>query len=134
YLGRERPGHTRMAGATLDVLVEVLIDAVDKDRDRRIERAQPRQEMAVGVAGGALHLDGGEIEKPNEMVNDAVQSLVGHQARQLRSDFQAVGPANMLERRRRDGREPQLRPRQRRGGEEGECLLAKDLVADWLLR
>src|SRR3989442_9467042 len=67
------------------------------------------------------------------MIDPAAQALVGDQAGQLRGHPQAIGPTEMLERRRGDRREPELRPGQGRGGEEGERLLAEDLVTDRLV-
>ena len=38
------------------MLVEVLVDSVDEDRQRRVERTQARHQMAIGVGGAALEL------------------------------------------------------------------------------
>ena len=50
-----------------------------------------------------------------------------------RVHLEPVGLAEMLQRGRRDRRQPDLRPRQRRGREERQRVLAEDLVADGLV-
>ena len=81
---RQLAGDARMARETFDVLVEVLVDAVDEDGHRRVDRAQARHEVAVGVGAAALELARREVEEADEMVDDAVELLVGDQARQTR--------------------------------------------------
>ena len=132
-VGRELAGHAGVGRAVLDVLVEVLVDAVDEDRQRRVQRAQPRHQVAVGVGRAALQLARREVEQAHEVVDDAVQLGVGDQAGQPRADLQPVGRADVLEHGQRDRREPDLRPRQRRRGEQRDRLAAEDLVADRLV-
>ena len=79
-VGRQLAGHARAERQVLDVLVEVLVDAVDEDRQRRLQRAQPRHQVAVGVGGAALQLARREVEQAHEMVDDAVQLRVADQA------------------------------------------------------
>ena len=67
------------------------------------------------------------------MIDDAVQLLVGDQARQPRVDLKSLGLAEMFENRHRDGSEPHLGPWKRRRRKEGESLLAENLVADQLV-
>ena len=132
-VGRQLAGHARARRQLLDVLVEVLVDAVDEDRQRRVERAQARHQVAVGVGGAALQLARREVEQADEVVDDAVQPGVGDQAAEAGADLEVVERVEVLERRHRDRRQPDLRPGQRRGGEQGDRLAAEDLVADRLV-
>ena len=55
------------------MLVEVLVDPVDEDGERRLERAQSRHQMSIRVGGDTLQLARREIEQTHEVVDDAVQ-------------------------------------------------------------
>src|SRR5437588_6355357 len=59
-----------------------------------------------------------------------MELLVIDQAVDAGANFELAHRADVLERGKRDCREPDLRPRQRRHYEEGQELPAKDLVAD----
>ena len=89
-VGRQLAGDARARRQLLDVLVEVLVDAVDEDRQRRLERAQARHEVAVGVGGAALQLARREVEQAHEVVDDAVQPRVGDQAAEPGADLEVV--------------------------------------------
>jgi hypothetical protein len=121
------------AAARLDVLVEVLVDAVDEDRDRDLDGAEPRHEVPVGVVRAALQVARRKVEQADEVVHHAAQVAVGDEAGEARAHLEAVRPVEALQRRERDGREPDLRPPQRRTGVELDGLLAEDLVADRLV-
>jgi hypothetical protein len=129
---RQLAGHARAVRHVLDMLVEVLVDAVDEDRERRVQRAQARHQVAVGLGRAALQLARREVEQAHEVVDHAVQLRVGDQP-PSRGRPQAVGRADLLQRGHRDRGEPDLRPRQRRRGEERDRLAAEDLVADRLV-
>ena len=118
----------------LDVLVEVLVDAVDEDRHRRLDRAQPRNQVAVGVVGAALQLARREVEQADEVVDDAAQLLRRRSgARGAGSTFRpsicptcfSVVAAIAVSQTFDHGSE--------RRREERERLLAEDLVADRLV-
>src|SRR5262249_39240670 len=130
---RQLAGHAGAEIQPLDVLVEVLVDAVDEDRQRRLHAPEPRHEVPVGLGRASLKLARGEVEQPDEVVDDAVQALIGDQPREARADVETVHRADSLEGGGGDGREPELRPRERRRGEERERLPAEDLVTDRLV-
>ena len=124
---RQLAGDARMARGAFDVLVEVLVDAIDEDGHRRGDRAQARHQMAVGVGAAALQLARGEVEQANEVVDDAVQLFVGDQAGQAGTDLELAHRAEVLQRRQRDRRQPDLRPRQRRHAKKARSSRLKIL-------
>ena len=95
-----------------------------------LDRAQARHQVAVRVCAAALELARREIEEADEVVDDALELLVGDQASESGANLEPVQRADVLERRKRDRREPDLRPRKGRHHEEGQELPAEDLVAD----
>src|SRR5437016_263756 len=133
HVGRQLAGHARADVQDLDVLVEVLVDAIDEDGQGGLDGSQPRHEVSVGVGGAALELARGEIQESYEMIDDAVQPVVLDESGEPRADLEPVHRADMLEGGRGDGGEPELRPRQRGSSEEGERLPAEYLVADRLV-
>ena len=112
------------------MLVEVLVDAIDENGHRRANRAQARHQVAICVCATALELAWREIKEADEVVDDALELLVGDQASESRANSELAQRADVLESRKRDCREPDLRPRKGRYYEEGQELPAKDLVAD----
>jgi hypothetical protein len=96
---RELAGHARMLARAFDVLVEVLVDAVDEQCDRRVHRAQARDQMAVGVGSAALQLARREVEQPHEVVDRAVEPLVGDQASETCADLEIAERVDVLQRR-----------------------------------
>ena len=133
HVRRQLAGDARTDREGLDVLVEVLVDTVDEDGQRRLHGPEPRHEVSVGVGRAALELARGEIEEPDEMIDDAMEPMVVDQAGEPRADRQPVHCADVLEGGEGDGREPQLRPRERGRGEECDGFPAEDLVADGLV-
>src|SRR5690348_17079891 len=101
-----------MIGDAFDMLVEVLVYPVDEERHRRAHRAQPRHEMAVGVGAAALELLRGEIEKADEMVDGAVELIVGDETAEAGTHLEITYRADVLQRGERDRGKPDLRPRQ----------------------
>jgi hypothetical protein len=89
--------------------------------------------VAVGVGGAPLELARCEVKEADEVIDDAAEAIVVDQAGQSRVHLEAVQLADVLEGGDGDGREPELRPRQRRSGEERERLPAEDLIADRLV-
>ena len=86
HVRRQLAGDARMAGRAFDVLVEILIDAIDEDGHRRGDRAQTWHQMAVGVGTATLQLARGELEQADEMVDDAVKLFVRDEAGQAGTD------------------------------------------------
>src|SRR3954469_21914490 len=86
--------------------------------------------MAIGVRTAALKLAWGEIEQADKMIDDAVQVLVGEKPVEGCADLELVHRAKVLQRRKRNCREPELRPRKGRHREKGQQLPAEDLVSD----
>ena len=126
----------RLAG---DVLVEVLVDAVDEDRDRRRDRAQAGDQLVVGVVRRPEEVAAIEVEQVDEVVDDAREVRVPEERVELRVDAQALGHVQTLERRRRDRDQPDPLPvvgglaveRHHRGVED---LVADRLVEEPVLR
>ena len=94
------------------MLIETFVDAVKKDRHRRVNRPQAWGEVPVGIAGTALEVARWKIQEPDEVIDDAVKLFVGDQSRQSRVDFEPLGLAEVFEDRHRDCREPHLSPRE----------------------
>src|SRR5262249_55043485 len=86
--------------------------------------------VAVGVGAAALELARRAVQEADEVMDDAVELFVGDQARQSGADLETIHGPDVLERCRRDRREPRLGPWERRGGQKGEELPTKDLVPD----
>src|ERR1700722_16603756 len=95
-----------MARGAFDVLVELLIDAIDEDRNRRGDRAQARHQMAVSVGAATLELARGEFEQSDEMVDDAVELFVPNEAGQGRTDLELAHRAEVFQSRESNRREP----------------------------
>ena len=69
---RQLAGHAGMLRlAALDVLVEVLVDAVDEDRDGRRHGAEAGHQVPVGVGRAALELARRKVEQAHDVVDDA---------------------------------------------------------------
>src|SRR5690348_2661960 len=119
-----------MVRKAFDMLVEVLVDAIDEYGHGCADCAQARNQMAVGVGTAALQLARREIEEADKVIDDAVKVLVGKQPVEGGTDLEVARGARVLERRQRNRRQPQLRPRKRRHREKGQQLAAEDLVAD----
>jgi hypothetical protein len=133
HVGGNLASDARALPPVLHVLVEVLVHSVDEDGEGRGEGAEPGHEVPVGVGGAALELARGEVEEPHEVIDHAVQAVVVDEPGEARAHPEIVHLARVLEGGHGDGGEPQLRPRQGGGGEEGEGLAAEDLVADGLI-
>src|SRR4029450_6907344 len=102
HIGRELSSDARAGPGALDVLVEILVDPVDEDRYRRRNRSKQRHEPPIGIGGTALEVTRVEVEQANKMVDDAAQMVIGDQARQLRTNPQPPGLAQVLESGHRD--------------------------------
>jgi hypothetical protein len=89
--------------------------------------------VPVHVGSAALKITRRKVEETDQMVDNAPEAAVGNQRGELPVDRERVEPLEVLERGDRHCRQPQLRPRQRRCGEESERPLAEDLVADRLV-
>ena len=130
HVGGQLAGDARVGGQALDVLGEVLVDAIDEDGHRRLDRAQSRHQVAVGVGAAALELARREVEEADEVIDDAVELLVGDQARQSGAHLKTPHRPEVLEGGQGDRREPGLGPGEGRRREEGQGLPAEDLVTD----
>ncbi len=95
-----------LTSEAFDVLVEVLVDAVDEDRERGLDGPEPRHEVPVGIGGAPQKLARGEVQQPDEMVDDAVQPPVVDQPGEAWPDGKTVHGADLLERGDGNGREP----------------------------
>ena len=69
--------------------------------------------MAVRVRAAALELAWREIKEANEVVDDALELLIGDQASESGANSELAQRADVLESRQRDCREPDLRPGKR---------------------
>jgi hypothetical protein len=133
YVRRKLTRYAWAAPHAFDMLVEILVDTVDEDRHRRVNRSQAWGQVTVSVTGAALKVARWKIQKPDEVIDHAVQLFIGDQARQPWVDLEPIDLVEMFEDGHRNGGEPHLGPRKRRRRKEGEGLLAEDLVADQLV-
>src|SRR5215472_12041619 len=97
-----------MAGGAFNMFVEILIDPVDEDRDRRGDRAQARHQMTVCVGAATLEFAWGKFEQPDEVVDNAVEFFVSDKAGEGGSDPEPSHRAEVLQSRQRDRCKPEL--------------------------
>jgi hypothetical protein len=116
-----------------DVLVEVLVDAVDEDRHRRGDVPDAGNQLVIGLAGGPEQIPALEVEEIDEVVDDAAQVRVHEERVELRIHLQAVDHAEALQDCHRDRDEPDALPVVRRLAVEGDHAGVEDLVADRLV-
>jgi hypothetical protein len=84
---RELAGVARARGRLArDVLVEVLVDAVDEDRDRRRDPTQARDQLVVGFVRRAEEVAAIEVEQVDEVIDDAREVRILEERVELRID------------------------------------------------
>src|SRR5262245_43391255 len=120
-------------GLRRDVLVEVLVDGVDEDGDRRGDVPNAWDQLAVCLARGPEQGPALEIEQVDEVVDDAVQIGVHDDGVELRVHLEAVDHAEALEDRHRDRDQPDTLPVIGRFAVKSDHAGIEDLIPDRLV-
>jgi hypothetical protein len=86
--------------------------------------------MTIRVRAAALQISRREVEEAHEMVNHSVKLLIRDQPAERSADLEVAHRTNVLQRGKRDRRQPHFRPGKGRDYEQRQLFAAEDLVTD----